>query len=66
VRKQEIDKPFVQGEVTEDKKVFTQSFSTGVWLKLLEPKNVSVNINEFPVVINKYSSAKDIYISVVK
>jgi cytoskeleton protein RodZ len=66
VRKQEIDKPFVQGEVNEDKKVFTQSFSTGVWLKLLEPKNVSVNINGFPVGINKYSSEKDIYISVVK
>lgn len=66
VRQQEIGSPVAAGEVNPDRPDFSQSFSTGIWLKLFKPNNISVTINNFPVKTDVYTDEKDIYISFVQ
>lgn len=66
IREQEIGDPLHQGEVTRDHKEFTQSYTTGIWIKLFEPNEISVSVNGFPIRTAEYSEEKNIYISFLK
>lgn len=64
VRDQEVGDPLVASEVTSGKE-FSKAFPTGIWLKLSDPRNVTVTINGKPVA-TQYDKPKEYHISFVK